>query len=123
MKSLFAATTLAALILAPAYAGCVYPHAPDHIPDGSTATLAQMLAGEKAVKVYNTRMVSYLHCLKIQQDKEIAQAALKLTKKQIVAMRSMDRQRHNAAVEQLMAVAKQFNAEVLIFKKKHKHGK
>ncbi len=123
MKSLFAAATLAALILAPAYASCVYPHAPDHIPDGSTATLAQMLAGETAVQTYNTQMVAYLHCLTQEQNKAIAQAALKLTKKQVAAMRAMDRKRHNAAVEQLMTVAKEFNAEVLIYKKKHKHGK
>ena len=123
MKSLFAAATLAALIVAPAYAACVYPHAPAHIPDGSTATFAQMLTGEKAVKTYNTQMVSYLHCLTHQQDKEIARAALKLTKKQIAEMRAMDRKRHNAAVEQLMTVAKEFNAQVMIYKKKHKHGK
>ena len=123
MKSLFAAAALAALTLAPAYAACVYPHAPDHIPDGNTATFAQMLAGEKAVKTYNTQMVAYLHCLSQEQDKEIAQASLKLTKKQIAEMRSIDRKRHNAAVEQLMTVAKEFNAEVVIYKKKHKHGK
>jgi hypothetical protein len=123
MKSLFATATLVALLLAPAYAGCLYPQAPTNIPDGSVATLAQMLAGEKAVKQYNTKMVSYLHCLQKQQDKEIARAALKLTKKQIAAMRSMDRKRHNAAVRQLMTVANEFNTEVEIYKKKHKHHK
>jgi opacity protein-like surface antigen len=123
MKSMFAAATLAALILAPAYAACVYPQAPAHIPDGNTATLAQMLAGEKAVQDYNSQMVLYLHCLTRQQNKEIAKAALKLTKKQVAAMRSMDRKRHNAAVKQLMSVANEFNAEVLTYKKKHKHAK
>ena len=119
MKALFAAAALATLTLAPAYADCTYPHAPDHIPDGNVATLAQMLAAQKTVQDYNNQMNAYLVCLKQQEDAAIAQAAIKLTKKQISEMESIEIERNNAAVDQLQIVANRFNTEVRVYKKKH----
>ena len=53
MKALFAIALTAALTVAltaaPAYADCPYPAAPDKLPDGSSATLEEMVAGQKAV--------------------------------------------------------------------------
>ena len=120
MKSILVAAGLAALVLSPAYAGCVYPHAPSHIPDGSVATMAQMLAAQKTVQNYNNQMNSYLACIKSAQDKAIAQAATKLTKKQIAEMEQIEVQKNNAAVDQLQTVANKFNAQVKIYMAKHK---
>ena len=119
MKSLPAAAALAALVLSPAYAGCLYPPAPSHIPDGNVATMAQMLTAQKAVQNYNEQMNVYLACIKRQQDKAIAQAATKLTKKQVAAMEEIEVQKNNAAVDQLQTVANQFNAQVKIYQAKH----
>ena len=49
MKSLLALTATAALAAGAAYADCPYPAAPDKLPDGASATLQDMLAGQKAV--------------------------------------------------------------------------
>jgi len=124
MKLLLTAAGLAALAVSPAYANCTYPHAPSHIPDGNVATMAQMLKAQKAVRAYNTHMMTYLHCIKHQQDQAIIKASTKLTKKQIKAMEKMEVQKNNAAVDQLQTVANQFNAQVKIYEAKHsKKGK
>lgn len=119
MKSFLAAAALAALTLAPAYADCTYPKPPAHLPDGNVATLAQMLAAQKAVKTYNGSMNAYLACIKKQSDATIAKQSLQLTKKQVKSLEVMEIQRNNAAVDQLKKVARQFNTQVRIFQKKH----
>lgn len=121
MKSLLAAVAIAAAALAPAaYADCSYPQAPSPIPDGNTATLAQMLSGQKAVKVYNEQMNAYLSCIQLERDSRVAQGGDKLTKQQKQELEAIEIQKHNAAVDQLHAVADQFNAQVKIFKAKGK---
>lgn len=119
MKSLLAAAVLATLALAPAYAACTYPHVPKNIPDGNVATFAQMIAAQKAVNTYQSQMNAYLACLDRQQNATIAHASLKLTKKQIAEMQSIEVKRHNAAVRQLMSVANHFNTQLRIYEKKH----
>ena len=119
MKPLFAATALATLALDPDYAACVYPPAPTNLPDGNVATLAQMLAAQKTVQTYNHTMMSYLACIKKQSDQTIAKQATKLKKKQIAELEAIEVKRHNAAVDQLQNIANNFNAQVVIFQKKH----
>ena len=121
MKSLLAAVAVAATVLAPAaYADCTYPQPPSHIPDGNTATMAEMLAGQKAVQSYNEEMTAYLSCIKLERDSRVAQAGDKLTKQQKQELEAIEIQKNNAAVDQLHAVADQFNAQVKIFKAKGK---
>jgi opacity protein-like surface antigen len=121
MKSFLAAVAVAAAVLAPAaYADCSYPQAPNPLPDGNTATLAQMLSGQKAVKAYNEEMTAYLSCIQLERDSRVAQAGDKLTKQQKQALQAIEIQKHNAAVDQLHSVADRFNAQVKIFKAKGK---
>ena len=121
MKSLLTAAVIAAAALAPAaYADCTYPAAPSPIPDGNTATLAQMLSMQKAVKAYNEEMNAYLSCIQLERDSRVAQVGDKLTKQQKQELEAIEVQKHNAAVDQLHAVADQFNAQVKIFKSKDK---
>ena len=119
MRIFFAAAAVAAVIFTPAFANCAYPHAPAHLPDGNTATMKQMLAGMKAVSGYNKRMMAYLACIELERGTANGQAGAKLTKKQQAAVDAIEIERHNAAVDQLHAVADQFNAQVRIFKAKH----
>jgi hypothetical protein len=121
MKLLPAAIVIAAVMLAPAaYADCSYPPAPSQLPDGNTATLKEMLAGMQAVKSYNEQMDAYLSCIKLERDSRVAQAGAKLTKQQQQEIQAMEVQKHNAAVDQLHAVADRFNAQVKIFKARGK---
>lgn len=121
MKLLPAAIAIAAACLAPVvHADCSYPHAPGQLPDGNTATLNQMLTAQKAVQAYNERMMAYLSCIKLERDNAVAQAGAKLTKEQRKELESIEVQKHNAAVDQLHAVADRFNAQVQIFKARDK---
>lgn len=121
MKSLLAAVAIAATVLAPAaYADCTYPQPPSQLPDGSTATLAEMLAAQKVVKSYNEEMTAYLSCIKLERDSRVAQAGDKLTKQQKQEMEAIEIQKNNAAVDQLHSVADRFNAQVKIFKARDK---
>lgn len=121
MKSLPAAVAIIAAALAPAaYADCSYPRAPEHLPNGDTATLKEMLAGEQAVKSYNQEMTAYLSCIQLERDSRVAQVGDKLTKEQKQALLAIVDQKHNAAVDQLQTVANQFNAQVKIFKARDK---
>jgi len=121
MKSILAAVAIAATVLAPAaYADCTYPQAPSQLPDGSTATLAEMLAAQKVVNSYNEEMTAYLSCIKLERDCRVAQAGDKLTKQQKQEMEAIEIQKNNAAVDQLHSVADRFNAQVKIFKARDK---
>ena len=121
MKSLLAAVVIAATVLAPAaYADCSYPPAPSHLPDGSTATLAEMLAAQKVVQSYNEQMTAYLSCIRLERDSRVAAAGATLTKKQKQELEAIEIQKNNAAVDQLHSVADQFNSQVKIFKARDK---
>jgi opacity protein-like surface antigen len=121
MKSLLAAVALAAAALAPAaYADCTYPQPPGHLPDGNTATLAEMLAAQKVVQSYNEQMTAYLSCIKLERDSRVAAAGDKLTKQQKQELEAIEIQKNNAAVDQLHSVADQFNAQVKIYKARDK---
>ena len=121
MKLLLTAAVIVAAALAPAaYADCTYPAAPSPIPDGNTATLKQMLSMQKQVQSYNEEMNAYLSCIQLERDSRVAQVGDKLTKQQKQELEAIEVQKHNAAVDQLHAVADQFNTQVKIFKAKGK---
>jgi len=121
MKSLLAAAALAAVVLAPAaYADCSYPQAPTDLPDGNTATLKEMLAGMQRVSAYNKEMTAYLSCIKLERDSRVASAGATLTKQQKQELEAIEIQKNNAAVDQLHAVADQFNAQVKLYKARDK---
>lgn len=75
-----------------AYA-CDRPTAPDSIPDGKTAEMAEMMAAKKAVDAFKTAMEEYLACEK---------SAVKI----------------DSAQAELVKVADKFNAQVRAFKAK-----
>jgi len=98
-----------------AQAACVYPQAPQSLPNGATATKEQMLAGQAAVKEYQKGVEgTYLPCL--DQEKAAAIAALDTTdaeyaqKKQAIEV--VHGKKNNAAIDELQAVASRWNEEI-----------
>jgi hypothetical protein len=118
MKVLSTMACLAALAAAPAFADCPYPPAPAKLPDGATATLEDMLAGQKTVKEYEKAINDYNACIDKGLDDAIKQAGDKLKPEQKQDMQRVEAQKHNAAVDQLQAVADRFNEQVKVFKAK-----
>jgi hypothetical protein len=128
MKVLLAITLTAALCAGrAAYADCSYPPAPDHLPDGRTATMTEMVTAQKAVKEYDTAINAYLACIKLEHDDTISKmappakddksaAAQQAAQKK--AIDDMEIQKHNAAIDADHAIADRFNEQVRIFKAK-----
>ena len=116
MKVMLAMAVTAALGAGPAFADCAYPTAPEKIPDGATATLDEMLAGQKAVKAYQQAINEYTACIDKDLDAQIAKAGDKLKPEQKTDMMRIEAQKHNAAVDQAQAVADRFNEQVKVYK-------
>ena len=123
MKSLFALTATAALAAGAAYADCPYPAAPDKLPDGASATLQDMLAGQKAVADYNKAVNDYVTCIDKEVDDAITKAGDKIKPEQKADMQRVETQKHNAAIDQLQKVADRFNEQVKVFKTKSADAK
>ena len=115
MKALlaFAATVLAG---GAAYADCPYPAPPDKLPDGATAAMQDMLAGQKAVAEYNKAITDYTACIDKELDDALAKGGDKLKPQQKTDMQRVEAQKHNAAVDQLQAIADRFNEQVKVYK-------
>lgn len=112
-------TTLLALPLllacgAAAEAACVYPQAPQSLPNGTQATKEEMLAAQAQVKEYSKNVQEvYLPCL--EQEKTAAVAALdnmdaEYTAK-VAAIDAVHAKKHNAALDELTALAARWNEE------------
>ena len=116
MKALLAMALTAALMAATAYADCPYPPAPDKLPDGASATLEEMIAGQKAVKAYDKAINDYVVCIDHELDAAIVKGGEQLKPQQKADMQKVEAQKHNAAIDQLQNVADRFNEQVKVFK-------
>jgi len=113
-----ASAIFAATIATPALADCVYPKTPGSAPNGTTATLEEMLAGKQAFDSYQTDVNSYLECLDNETKNLIAEVGDKQDKaKQI---KQISDKKHDAAIDELKARAEEFNAQLREYKTKHK---
>jgi hypothetical protein len=116
MKAFLAIAALAALTAGPAYADCPYPAAPAKIPDGATAAMEDMLAGQKAVQAYDKAINEYVACIDKELKDSVAKGGDKLKPEQKADMEKVEAQKHNAAIDQEQSVADRFNEQVKAFK-------
>lgn len=93
-----------------AHAECAFPKAPGSIPDGKTASEAEMVAAMNAFKAYNDEVTAFGACLEEETKSKAAGTA------QLMQLKTMQSKKHNAAVDELQAKAKQFNEQVRIYK-------
>lgn len=93
-----------------AHADCAYPKAPATIPNGATASEAEMIAAMTAFKNYDADVKAYGACLE-QETKDRAAGTA-----QLMQLKTMQTKKLNAAVDELQAKAKEFNEQVRIFK-------
>ena len=106
-----------------AHAACVYPQAPQALPNGSKATKEEMLAAQTQVKEYSkTVQEVYLPCLESEKTESIAaldnmDPEYTLKKANIETMHA---KKHNAALDELQAVADRWNTERKAFSEAQK---
>lgn len=112
---------LAAVLLAAgftAHAACVYPQAPQNIPNGATAAKDQMLAAQATIKEYSKAVQDvYLPCLDTELAAQIAAldpADPEHAQKEL-ALQSMQAKKHNAALDELTAIAGRWSEEIKAF--------
>jgi hypothetical protein len=111
-KSLLALAVPFVLLTVPAL-GCDYPTRIG-IPDGSTSSEAEMVAGQQAVKGYMAAMEEYLEC--IDEESGDVDGDDDAAKEQRTILIS----KHNAAVDEMESVADSFNQEIGAYKRANK---
>jgi hypothetical protein len=106
------------------YAGCVAPKAPSSFPNGATASLVDMVDGQKAVKQFQADMATYRKCVDEETPPAPTGAALTDEQKKAQEAREKERlQKHNDSVAQEQAVADEFNQQIHAFKEAQKKDK
>lgn len=93
-----------------AHADCPFPKAPASIPDGNTASEAEMIAAMQAFKQYNEAVKAFQNCLDEETKQKAASGA------GTMSFKAMQAKKLAAAVEELEQKAKKFNEQVRIFK-------
>ena len=117
-KTIKTAVSVAILFIAQSAFACDYPQRVD-MPNGTTATKDEMIAGQKGVKKYMATMDSYLACIEAEE----AQAVIELGDVDEETSRQreeMFNKKYNAAVEEMNLVAEEFNMQVRAYKAKAK---
>jgi uncharacterized protein YfkK (UPF0435 family) len=113
--------TLALTLLAAAAAAeaaCIYPRAPDQLPDGAKATYEEMVAGQKAVQQFNADITAYNTCLDMEM--QALESSGEYDDNRLAELRAMQAKKNNAAVDEVQAVADRFNEQLRIFKARDK---
>jgi len=109
---------LGCLAAAPVFA-CDYPNSKPEIPDGKTSTSDQMVQAQAAVKDYVSKMQAYIDCV----DQTQPPAAGTLSEEEQKAQEKVQIEKHNAAVDEMQALADRYNAEVRAFKEVQQDSK
>jgi hypothetical protein len=118
LTALVFAPALLALSAAAQAATCVYPQAPQALPNGAKATKEEMLAAQGLVKEYakNVQEV-YLVCLDKDKDEQIA--ALDPADPDLAAKKAsietIHAKKYNSALDELQALVDRWNAEKKAF--------
>ena len=118
MKVLLPVLLVAAAMASPAHAACTAPLNKVQIPDGSKATMEEMLAAKKAIQENNAVVEAYTQCLKAEQEAKIAAGGPDMKDEEKVKISTEYANLQNVEVEKLQKVADQFNVEVRAYKAK-----
>ncbi len=96
-------------------ADCTAPNVPS-MPNGTSASMEEMLAGQQAVKAFQTANLEYMSCLDpmIAAAKDTADGA-EATKADMKAVKSLE-EKYNAAVSEEEDLAAEFNAQIRAYK-------
>jgi hypothetical protein len=111
---------LALMAAGSAHATCIYPRAPERVPDGKTATYEEMVAAQKEVQRFNEDITAYNACLDLEMNALIQSGSY--DENRLNELRAMQAKKNNAAVDEVQSVADQFNEQLRIFKARDKQN-
>ena len=115
MKTITTSLISAALLLSASLVdACDYPQRVG-VPNGSTATKEEMIAGQRGIKDYLAAMDEYLACIETAEQETVAgvDESDEDAKQQRIEMFN---KKYNAAVEEMNLVAEEFNIQVRAYK-------
>jgi hypothetical protein len=113
MKILWPVAALSVLFGGPVLADCAVPDNNVQIPDGSTATKAEMISAQKAVQAYDAAVKQYSDCLQQEQQTKIDAGGDK------AKLQKQYAELNNAQVEKVQQLADKFNVELKAYKAKN----
>ncbi len=93
-----------------AHADCTFPKAPASIPNGSTASEAEMISAMNAFKSYDAEVKAFSACLDEETRSKAAGSG------QVMQLKTMQAKKIAAAMDELESKAKEFNEQVRVFK-------
>lgn len=104
------------VLCAPLAFACDYPHRAN-VPDGSTATKEEMIAGQRGIKAYMGTMEAYLSCIESAEQETVAGTDQidEAAKQQRIDMYN---KKYNAAVDEMNLIAEEFNLQVRAYKER-----
>lgn len=98
------------LFAAGAGLACDYPESPS-VPNGSTASKDEMIAGQKDINGYIKELEAYQEC--IVEEEEAAQAEMGDLEPDVKKQREeLLTKKYNAAHDEMLTAAAEFNAEL-----------
>ena len=109
--------------LANGQSACVYPQAPQSFPDGATASKDDLVTAQTAIKTYQSAVEqTYLPCLEKEKNDSIAKldAADEAYAQKKAALEEIHAKKHNAALDELQAVADRWKEEITEYKARDK---
>ena len=101
-----------------ALAACPLAIAPA-VPDGNTATRAQMTAARTAFQSYDAATNAYTKCVDAAVDRLNSELRGKVSAAELQRLQGFGTSAHNTAVDQEQAVADKFNGQIRAFKTRH----
>ncbi len=113
MMTKLTAAVAACLAAAVAQATCIYPRGPERLPDGNSASFDEMLEAQKAVKQFNDDVNAYNACLDLEL-KAFAESG-QFNEMRLEELKVMQAKKHNAAVDEVQALADRFNEQLRVY--------
>lgn len=108
-KPVLFACCVSSLLFGSLALACDYPQSPT-MPNGSTASKEEMVAGQKDVKSYIQELEEYQQCL--VDEEEAARAELELEPEDVKQREELLTKKYNAAHDEMVKVAAAFNEEL-----------
>lgn len=106
------------LMAGAAQATCIYPRAPERVPDGKTASYEEMATAQTTVQQFNEDINAYNACLDLEMS--ALEKSGTYDENRLTELRAMQAKKNNAAVDEVQAVADRFNEQLRIFKTRDK---
>lgn len=115
MKTLYSLALIATLAIGTAEANCSYPTSPGQIPDGSAASLQEMVAAQRAVKQFDADITAYQSCVEKEHKDALAENPA-MTKEQKAEREKIMVQKLNSAVDDAQQWADRLNAQIRVYR-------